>query len=413
MNVSVMWGTKKFEVNLHSDKPISAFMEDLQKLTGVPVARQKLMMRRKQLKPEDLWDANEVKAGTRFMLIGTAELPPEPLTAEAEEDEPEIIEEGGLSSKEYSLVAVGLTNFGNTCYLNACLQTFRLIPELCELIKNANVDAGQGANNITRALSNLYRNFPQALMTTVATLRNQYPILFDQRDEAGAPKQQDATEAWTYLMNCLKSTVGKPIRDLFEIGFKVTKSCPELNNKTEETVEFEDRLNVYINEEVRQIEQGINMDTEVEIEEKSVGHPVIWQSHRAITKLPKYLICQMLRFTYKKDEQITAKLVRRVAHPMRLDTLQWLAPELRQEIVKKREELIQEKENNGFYRLKGVLTHRGRSADSGHYITHMRVNETWFRFDDTKVTEVDEEAIEMLSGSGDWHCSILLLYEAE
>ena len=29
-----------------------------------------------------------------------------------------------------------------------------------------------------------------------------------------------------------------------------------------------------------------------------------------------------------------------------------------------------------------------------------------------KVTEVNEESIEMLSGSGDWHCSVLLIYEA-
>lgn len=407
-----MWGAKKLELNADVNKPVSCFMEDLQRLTGVPVARQKLMMRRKQFRPEDTWDINDLNSEIRFMLIGTAELPPEPKLNQDEEDEPEIVEEGCLSTKEYEIVSVGLTNYGNTCYLNAVLQTFRLIPQLNDLISNTKIEEGDGVNNVTFALAKLFNDFPAQLQSTFNILKKIKPELFDQRDENGSPKQQDATEVWSYFINSLKQTIGDPIKDLFEIRFKVTKKCAELEKK-EELDECEDRLSVYINEEVKQIEQGIHMDNEVETEIENVDHPVVWQTHKSISKLPHFLIFQMLRFTYKKDEQCTAKLVRRVTHPMRLDTLQWLAPELRQEVVKKREGLEQEKEGSGYYRLKGVLTHRGRSADSGHYITHMRVKETWFRFDDTKVTEIDEESIENLSGSGDWHCSILLLYEAE
>ena len=39
----------------------------------------------------------------------------------------------------------------------------------------------------------------------------------------------------------------------------------------------------------------------------------------------------------------------------------------------------------GLYKLQAVLTHIGRSADSGHYIAWVRMNdEIWLKFDDNK-----------------------------
>jgi ubiquitin carboxyl-terminal hydrolase 14 len=60
-----------------------------------------------------------------------------------------------------------------------------------------------------------------------------------------------------------------------------------------------------------------------------------------------------------------------------------------------------------------VLTHRGRTADGGHYITHVKVKNHWFRFDDMTIKEVEETDIEQLSGSADWHTSSYIIYEAD
>lgn len=63
---------------------------------------------------------------------------------------------------------------------------------------------------------------------------------------------------------------------------------------------------------------------------------------------------------------------------------------------------------SGLYELRGVITHQGASADSGHYTSYVkkqpRGNERddgkWWWFNDDKVSEVDAEKIETLSGGG-------------
>ena len=41
--------------------------------------------------------------------------------------------------------------------------------------------------------------------------------------------------------------------------------------------------------------------------------------------------------------------------------------------------------NSGWYSLKGVLTHKGRSIDAGHYIGWTKHGNNWCKFDDDKV----------------------------
>lgn len=70
--------------------------------------------------------------------------------------------------------------------------------------------------------------------------------------------------------------------------------------------------------------------------------------------------------------------------------------------------------HTGLYELRGVITHQGASADSGHYtsfikkegskdpVTGKRKAEdgNWWWFNDEKVTEVEPERIQTLSGGG-------------
>ncbi|KAF2689604.1 cysteine proteinase [Lentithecium fluviatile CBS 122367] len=80
----------------------------------------------------------------------------------------------------------------------------------------------------------------------------------------------------------------------------------------------------------------------------------------------------------------------------------------------------------GLYELRGVITHQGASADSGHYtsfikkqgpkdpVTGKRKAEDgkWWWFNDDKVSEVDAERIQTLSGGGQSHSALILLYRA-
>lgn len=58
--------------------------------------------------------------------------------------------------------------------------------------------------------------------------------------------------------------------------------------------------------------------------------------------------------------------------------------------------------NSGYYDLIAVLTHKGRSANSGHYVGWSKNPKTgqWNMYDDDVVTAVTEEDILKLSGGG-------------
>lgn len=66
--------------------------------------------------------------------------------------------------------------------------------------------------------------------------------------------------------------------------------------------------------------------------------------------------------------------------------------------------------NSGFYELKAVLTHKGRSSASGHYVGWIKREDQWFKCDDDLVTPVESDEILKLSGGGDWHCAYVCLY---
>lgn len=67
----------------------------------------------------------------------------------------------------------------------------------------------------------------------------------------------------------------------------------------------------------------------------------------------------------------------------------------------------------GLYELHGVVTHKGRSADSGHYIGWVRQevgSDMWWKYDDDKVTEVSTADIMLLKGGGDRDMAYFVFY---
>jgi ubiquitin carboxyl-terminal hydrolase 14 len=67
----------------------------------------------------------------------------------------------------------------------------------------------------------------------------------------------------------------------------------------------------------------------------------------------------------------------------------------------------------GRYELTGVLTHKGRSADSGHYVAWTKqADGRWVLFDDDELHFKTAEDVLALNGGGDWHMAYLLMYKA-
>ncbi|KAL8768977.1 MAG: hypothetical protein Q9209_004894 [Squamulea sp. 1 TL-2023] len=81
---------------------------------------------------------------------------------------------------------------------------------------------------------------------------------------------------------------------------------------------------------------------------------------------------------------------------------------------------------SGLYELRGLVTHQGASADSGHYTSYVKKQGAvdaqtgkrkeedgkWWWFNDDKVSDVDAEKIETLAGGGESHSALILLYRA-
>lgn len=85
---------------------------------------------------------------------------------------------------------------------------------------------------------------------------------------------------------------------------------------------------------------------------------------------------------------------------------------------------------SGLYELRGVITHQGASADSGHYTSYVKKERKlvddpkapggkrkeedgkWWWFNDDKVSEVDTDRVLALSGGGETHSALILLYKA-
>mmetsp|Transcript_4647 Transcript_4647/g.12011 ORF Transcript_4647/g.12011 Transcript_4647/m.12011 type:complete len:154 (+) Transcript_4647:210-671(+) len=151
-----------------------------------------------------------------------------------------------------------------------------------------------------------------------------------------------------------------------------------------------------------------------------------------------------MRFFWKPAEKVKAKILRQVNFPLNLDVYDLCEDELK-ERLKPARAALKEKEDkavaeaatkaivdeskmevsaaepapleeglSGMYELVAVLTHRGRAADSGHYVGWVKEKgDRWIKFDDDKVSFCVSEDVKKLSGGGDWHTAYICLYRTK
>eukprot|EP00879_Flechtneria_rotunda_P001744 GHRR01001907.1.p1 GENE.GHRR01001907.1~~GHRR01001907.1.p1 ORF type:complete len:495 (+),score=192.81 GHRR01001907.1:202-1686(+) len=307
------------------------------------------------------------------------------------------------------------------------------------------------------------------------TLRQRFPQFAQQTNE-GLYMQQDAEECWTQVMfslkEQLKDTDGTPMVDkLFGVRLHTKLKCDETGE------EFEEDTTVYtlkcnINIETNYLTQGITLGLVEDREKNSdqLGQLVLFKGSAKVACLPPYLTVQMVRFFYKAEAQQKAKILRKVTFPLELDVYDFCTPQLQKQLAgprallqnyqdklafEKRTAKQLKKENGskpapaaaepvagpsssnddveleeadaagtsaksvqagaqtGRYELTGVLTHKGRSADSGHYVSWIKQHDgSWVLFDDDELHIKTAEDVLTLNGGGDWHMAYLLMYKA-
>jgi hypothetical protein len=94
-----------------------------------------------------------------------------------------------------------------------------------------------------------------------------------------------------------------------------------------------------------------------------------------IQELPKYLICQVKRFTH-----LGHKINDNFKFSDQLDVSEFVSDET---------------EGSRKYNLYGVICHLGHSMRSGHYVAYIRnpASKFWYKYDDSHVTTVSEEFV--------------------
>ncbi|CAI2335769.1 unnamed protein product [Caenorhabditis sp. 36 PRJEB53466] len=437
--VNVKWQKEKYVVEVDTSVPPNVFKTQLFTLTQVLPERQKVVVAGRTL-GDETWEGINVKENMMIMMMGsTGDIPKAPTVLEAKKQHREE-----QAEEIANLYPCGLANLGNTCYFNSCVQIREQNDRLC--------------HNISQLLNTL-RNKDEALrnkgdaikpFASVMSLSDSYP-------QFEKFKQQDANECFVAILNNITryyGLAGYPIEKLFKVNTETTAKCLESDDVAEKKTESHNQLTCYVNQDVRFLQTGVKAGFEEEMTRHSetLGRDAKWQKHTQISRLPKYLTFNINRFFFKESSKTNAKILKSIQFPLALDTYDLCTQELKDKLtihradIKAEEDAKLERElrkkvldkeqgekifddgvalptefeddpgsnNSGFYELRGIITHKGRSSQDGHYVAWIRSTEDnkWRLFDDENVTLVDEEAVLKTSGGGDWHSAYVLLYEA-
>lgn len=473
VKVSVKWGKQKFDnLELNLDEPPSVFKSQLYSLTNVLPERQKIMVKGGTLKDDADWKTLGIKDGHTFMLMGSAEEVKAPTEKVVFMED---LSEDQATAMVQAAFPAGLTNLGNTCYMNSTLQCMKAVPELVDVLKKyrGNLQEGDTSNNLTVAMRDLFgllthSNQPIPPLVFLQVLRAAFPQ-FAQKGQNGAYMQQDAEECWTQIMLSLGQKlprINAPADEkpaptnsaVFQLfGGEMLSTLANQENAEEEKVVKKDhffKLSCHISNATNYLLDGLKEGLTENIAKRSetLGREANYTRTSKICRLPYYLTVQFVRFFWKQDKQVKAKIVKPIEFPLVLDLYDLCSDDLKPQLEPNRKKLQeiedqkveakkQKKEENpkdeaepmviqqptpvgpegytnntGLYELFAVLTHKGRMADSGHYVAWVKeAEDKWAKYDDDVVSYCNTEEIKKLSGKGggDWHMAYMIVYRSK
>lgn len=474
-----------YPVKIASNATAGELKKEVEDLIKVPVSRQKYMVKG-GLTDDNATDLGSViKTGSNVMVLGT----PDAGLVSKPKQKSQFIEDLAPEQRlqHTNDLPIGFQNMGNTCYLNATLQALYRIEPLRDMIldysqSSTATPADEMHTKIVVEMKRCFENLknksyksvmPMMLLTA---LRKCYPQFAERESQSGFYKQQDAEELFTQLCQSMSVVFGDKFTEAFSINFRTT--VKDSANEDDVTVKEESdvKLQCHISGSTNFLKNGLIESLHEKIEKRSefTGMNSKYNVDKQITKLPKFLTVQYVRFYWKRSAGKKSKILRKVVFPFQLDVADMLTPEYASEKIKVREEFrqidkeridrsrdikkrkidestdsvvmtprerqetemavekseqehwveefkkktptdLQAGENpSSLYELIGVITHQGANSESGHYQSFIRDDmdeNKWYNFNDDKVSVVAKEKIEGLAGGGESDSALILIYK--
>lgn len=331
---------KVYPITLSTDATSADLKSKAEELTQVPSARQKYMVKGGLSGEESIKIYPLIKPGSTVMLLGT----PDANLISKPAKKNNFIEDLAPEQQvqQFAQLPVGFKNMGNTCYLNATLQALYRVNDLRDMILNYNPSQGvsnSGAQDeeihkqivieMKRCFENLQNKSFKSVLPIVLlnTLRKCYPQFAERDSQGGFYKQQDAEELFTQLFHSMSIVFGDKFSEDFRIQFKTTiKDTANDNDITVKENESDSKLQCHISGTTNFMRNGLLEGLNEKIEKRSdlTGANSIYSVEKKISRLPKFLTVQYVRFFWKRSTNKKSKILRKVVFPFQLDVADML-----------------------------------------------------------------------------------------
>lgn len=462
-NLKVKWNKDIFDVDVTGDTQILDLKRKIFSLKNIDPQNQKLMLKGKVL--EDNCQLSTIQDNSQITLLGKANEVVDESQQKVNTEKPKIKFLEDLTEKEIAdikrqkgeIVVFGLQNLGNTCYFNSVIQSIGRVPELRKaLIDFTSKGVAQTMQQkFSLAMGMNYLELDKTADTVVPQLvvnilRTINPMFAER--ERNSFKQQDAVECLEFVFSIFKEVLKYDssdkfatnlIDELFGIQYDIKlKSIGEEKEEIKEKKDISLKLNCYIDSQTGELLEGLKKGiTEVvELRSDFLGRNVNYEKTQFIGRIPPYLCVQFMRFFWKQtNENIfgqegqggKSKILKSVLFSKVLDIYDLCSDSTKEllNLGRSIETKIAEKDKNysmtnlnnpvtenmiptGRYLLISLITHKGRSSDSGHYIGWTMIkDDKWVKYDDDEISYKNNQEIQELKGGGDHHMAYICFYK--